>query len=81
MLGLSVHFIFCFPHVLFSYFLFFLSSWELLEHFLEIHFDLSMVVLSVSLCIAILVVFLNILLHIHDLSVYWCHSFTGLRAI
>ena len=43
--------------------------------FFRIPFDLPIMFLSISLCIAFLVVALGITLFIH-ITVYWCHHFT-----
>lgn len=57
---------------------FFLTACGLLEQFLEFHFDLSVVFLSISLHIDFfLVVVLSIKLYKPNLSVYWSHHFTS----
>lgn len=58
------HFVFCLQFDLFFFVFFFLSSVDYLNIFLEFHFDLTIVFLSVSLYIAFSVLVLDIILHI-----------------
>ena len=70
MLGLKCVLLILILFVLFFISLFYFSCLPAgyLNIFLEFHFDISLVLLSISLCIAFLVVVLGITSYIHNLS-------------
>ena len=70
MLGLNLSFYFCLLSSLFFHFsvFFFLNFYRFLEQFIEFHFCLYIVVLSVPLYIAFLVPVLGITLYTHNSS-------------